>query len=272
MTDPIHQRDPRDIHTLLELMRRLRAPDGGCPWDVEQTFRTIAPYTVEEAYEVADAIERGDMNDLREELGDLLFQTVFHAQMGAEDGVFDFGDVVEAITTKMIRRHPHVFDAPDGRDADDQTLAWEEMKARERAAKGHTSVLDDVPAGLPGLTRAAKLHKRAARLGFDWPNAKAVFAKINEELGELLEAIDEGDTDHIEEEYGDVLSTLATLAMHLKIEPEAALRRTNEKFITRFHHVERRTEQWRAEHAGMNPGTNPDLDLMESWWTEAKRH
>ena len=182
--------DTRNITALLDVMARLRSPDGGCPWDLEQNFRTIAPYTVEEAYEVADAIERGDMGALKDELGDLLFQTVFHAQMAKELGLFSFEDVTEAITDKMIRRHPHVFGDEIMRSAEEQTDAWEAQKARERAEKGADSLLDDVPAGLPGLTRAVKLQKRAARVGFDWTDAKDVLAKIAEETGELHEAME----------------------------------------------------------------------------------
>ncbi len=252
----------RAILALIDVMARLRSPDGGCPWDLEQNFRTIAPYTIEEAYEVADAIERGDMAGLRDELGDLLFQTVFHARMAEEDGLFDFADVARAIADKMIRRHPHVFGGADTRDADQQTAAWEDQKVEERAAKGHQSLLDDVPAGLPGLTRAVKLQKRAARVGFDWPQAKDVLAKINEETAELAEAMDAKNADKIEEEFGDVLFVLANLSRHLKVDPETALRRTNEKFIRRFRHIEESLGERLAE-AG--------LDEMEALWTEAKQ-
>jgi len=262
--DPANM-DPRRIETLLAVMARLRARDGGCPWDIEQTFETIAPYTIEEAYEVADAISKSDREDLKEELGDLLFQTVFHAQIAKDEGSFAFADVVEAITTKMIRRHPHVFDTDDQRSADEQTRAWEEMKAQERKAKGQTSLLDDVPVGLPGLTRAVKLQKRAARIGFDWPTATEVLAKLREETAELTEAMAEKSADAIEDEFGDLLFVLANLSRQLKVDPEAALRRANQKICRRFRHVE---EQYTAYNR--ETGEPPDLDRMEEWWREAK--
>ncbi|MEO1136790.1 MAG: nucleoside triphosphate pyrophosphohydrolase [Pseudomonadota bacterium] len=256
--------DAKKIDALLDVMARLRAPEGGCPWDVEQTFKTIAPYTIEEAYEVADAIERGDMKGLKEELGDLLFQSVFHAQMAKEEGLFTFGDVAEAITEKMIRRHPHVFADADLRTAEEQTAAWEQQKAEERASKGDNSLLADVPAGLPGLTRAVKLQKRAGRVGFDWPDARAVLDKIAEETQELTEAMDADNKDHIEEEFGDLLFVLANLSRHLNIDPEAALRRANEKFIRRFRHIEK-TFAARGESLA-----DASLDEMEKVWEEAK--
>ncbi len=252
----------RNIDTLLDVMARLRSPDGGCPWDLEQDFRTIAPYTVEEAYEVADAIERDDMAALKDELGDLLFQAVFHAQMAREAGLFDFGDVVAAITDKMIRRHPHVFGGADLRDAEEQTAAWEEQKAAERADKGHNSLLDDVPVGLPGLTRAVKLQKRAARVGFDWPEARSVLDKIAEETSELAEAMETGEADRIEDEFGDLLFVLANLSRHLKVDPEAALRRANEKFTRRFRYIE--------QAFGDRDLADASLDDMEEKWREAK--
>lgn len=251
----------RAIIALVDVMARLRTPDGGCPWDLEQNFRTIAPYTIEEAYEVADAIERSDIDALKDELGDLLFQTVFHARMAEEEGLFDFADVAEAISAKMIRRHPHVFGEADMRDAEEQTAAWEEQKAAERSAKGHGSLLDDVPVGLPGLTRAVKLQKRAARVGFDWKEAKDVLAKIAEETAELAEAIETKDADRIEDEFGDLLFVLANLSRHLKVDPEAALRRTNEKFIQRFRYVEEKLGERLADAS---------LDEMEALWVEAK--
>ncbi len=257
--------DTRNITALLDVMARLRSPDGGCPWDLEQNFRTIAPYTVEEAYEVADAIERGDMGALKDELGDLLFQTVFHAQMAKELGLFSFEDVTEAITDKMIRRHPHVFGDEIMRSAEEQTDAWEAQKARERAEKGADSLLDDVPAGLPGLTRAVKLQKRAARVGFDWTDAKDVLAKIAEETGELHEAMESKDRDHIEEEYGDLLFALANISRHLDIDPESALRRANAKFIRRFGHIEK-TFAARGKSLA-----DASLDEMETVWSEAKK-
>lgn len=256
--------DKQKIETLLEIMARLRAPKGGCPWDLEQNFSTIAPYTIEEAYEVADAIQRDDMADLKDELGDLLFQTVFHTQMASEAGLFSFGDVVEAISDKMTRRHPHVFGGETMRSADEQTNAWEAQKAEERAAKGADGLLADVPAGLPGLTRAVKLQRRAARVGFDWKDARDVVSKITEETTELTDAMDNRDKDHIEEEYGDLLFVLANLSRHLDIDPEAALRRANEKFITRFSYIEKS-----VTGAGRDL-KEASLDEMEALWTEAK--
>ena len=268
MTEPVSSdlpsEDARKIDALLAVMARLRSPEGGCPWDLEQNFRTIAPYTVEEAYEVADAIERGDMAALKEELGDLLFQSVFHAQMAKEAGLFTFGDVAQAIADKMIRRHPHVFGETDMRSAQEQTNAWEAQKAEERKAKGADGLLDDVPPGLPGLTRAVKLQKRAGRVGFDWPDARSVLDKIAEETEELNEAMASGDRDHVEEEFGDLLFVLANLSRHLDIDPESALRRANEKFIRRFKHIEK-TFAERGESLG-----DASLDAMEAVWNEAK--
>ncbi len=252
----------RAIIALIDVMARLRSPADGCPWDLEQDFRTIAPYTIEEAYEVADAIERGDMAALKDELGDLLFQTVFHARMAEEAGLFDFADVAQGIADKMIRRHPHVFGDAGVRNADEQTAAWEDQKAEERAARGHASLLDDVPAGLPGLARAVKLQKRAARVGFDWTQAKDVLAKISEETAELAEAIDTKDPNRIEDEFGDLLFVLANLSRHLKVDPDAALRRTNEKFIRRFRYIEEKLGDRIADAS---------LDEMEALWTEAKQ-
>ncbi len=254
-----------NINNLLEVMAKLRSPEGGCPWDLEQDYRTIAPYTIEEAYEVADAIEKDDMAALKDELGDLLFQAVFHAQMAKEAGLFTFDDVVNAITDKMIRRHPHVFGDAEMRDAEQQTDAWEQQKTEERAAKGHVSLLDDVPAGLPGLTRAVKLQKRAASVGFDWTNAKDVLAKISEETAELTEAVALEDPDKIEDEFGDLLFVLANLSRHLKVDPEAALRRTNEKFLRRFQHIEKQ-----VAHSDRELGS-VSLDEMEDLWREAKK-
>ena len=252
------------IDALIDVMARLRDPEGGCPWDLEQDFRTIAPYTIEEAYEVADAIERGEMRELKDELGDLLFQTVFHAQMAREKGLFDFGDVTEAITRKMIRRHPHVFEKSEMRTADEQTEAWESQKARERAEKGADSLLADVPAGLPGLTRAVKLQKRAARIGFDWTDPGDVLDKIREETDELRAAMQEANDRNIEEEFGDLLFVLANLARHLKFDPETALRGANEKFIRRFQHIERGLRR-----DGVNT-EDTTLEKMEALWNEAK--
>ena len=252
---------------LLQVMARLRAPEGGCPWDLEQSFATIAPYTIEEAYEVAEAIRQNDMASLKEELGDLLLQVVYHARMAEEDGVFDFEAVAGAIADKMVRRHPHVFARETVADAAAQTGAWEALKAEERAAKAaakgaRASVLDDVGLGFPGLTRAEKLQKRAARVGFDWPEVAQVFLKIDEELAEIKEAIDQGgDPDRLEDEVGDLLFAVANLARHLKLDPEAALRRTNGKFEDRFHVVERRFPK------GLE---GVSLEEMEAAWERAK--
>ncbi len=234
----VHDRT-RGLDRLREIMRRLRAPDG-CPWDLEQDFRSIAPYTVEEAYEVADAIERGAMEELRDELGDLLLQVVYHAQMAEEAGLFAFEDVARGSADKMLRRHPHVFgDESREKSADQQVVDWEKTKAEERAAKGERreSALDGVATGLPGMTRAVKLQARAARVGFDWDETADVLAKISEEARELVEA---EDADAREAEFGDLLFALANLGRHLKIDPEAAVRRTNAKFERRFREVERR--------------------------------
>mgnify|MGYP006273222603 CR=1 FL=1 len=254
------------MERLLAVMARLRDPSSGCPWDLEQSFATIAPYTIEEAYEVADAIQRDDLDNLREELGDLLFQVVFHSQMAEEAGVFRFEDVAAGMADKMIRRHPHVFADAEERDAESQTLAWEEQKAAERAEKlrGDPSVLANVPLALPALTRAEKLMKRAARVGFDWPTIDGVFAKIDEELAETRDAVSEGDCDHIAEEIGDLLSTIVNLARKLNVDPEAALRASNSKFERRFRHVEQRL---------LSNGSSveeADLDAMEALWLEAK--
>lgn len=257
--------DQHPIFHLLQIMRRLRDPVGGCPWDLEQTFATIAPYTVEEAYEVADAIERGDLGDLRDELGDLLFQTVFHAQMAQEQGEFDFADVAQAICDKMLRRHPHVFGEADGRTSAEQTDAWEVIKAGERAAKGKaSSLLDDIPASLPAMTRAVKLTKRAARVGFDWPNTTEVLAKLREELAELEVEIDAGDQAKAREELGDLLFVVANLARKLDIEPEDALRSANAKFVRRFSYIERSLAD-----RGRTPDQS-DLAEMDDLWNAAK--
>ena len=249
------------ISALVEVMAKLRSPEGGCPWDLEQNFQTIAPYTVEEAYEVADAIERNDMPALRDELGDLLFQAVFHAQIAKENDLFDFADVAQAIADKMIRRHPHVFGDEQMRNSDQQTIAWEDQKAAEREAKGQTSILADVPVGLPGLTRAVKLQKRAARVGFDWADATSVLAKITEETQELVQACENAEPDQIEDEFGDLLFIMANLSRHLKVDPEAALRRTNEKFVRRFRYIEDKLGTALPE---------ADLSQMEALWQEAK--
>ncbi len=257
--------DPRGgIPRLLAIMAQLRDPAEGCPWDIEQTFATIAPYTIEEAYEVAQAIAEDDMGELRGELGDLLFQIVYHARLAEERGAFAFDDVVRAIADKMVRRHPHVFGA-DSRDKtpEQQTRDWEAIKAAERGAKpARVSALDGVAAGLPALTRAIKLQNRAARVGFDWPNAGSVLDKIVEEAGELATSRDAA---HAEEEYGDLLFVMANLARHLGIDPEAALRAANAKFTRRFHAIEAALAE-----TGRGP-EDSNLEEMDALWTLAKR-
>ncbi|MES1991090.1 MAG: nucleoside triphosphate pyrophosphohydrolase [Pseudomonadota bacterium] len=257
------------IDALIEIMAQLRNPDGGCPWDLEQNFATIAPYTIEEAYEVADAIELGDMSELRDELGDLLLQVVFHAQMAKEAKEFCFEDVVRAICEKMIRRHPHVFGDEKARSAGSVSTRWEEIKAEEKAAKGKAakqSLLDDVPLNLPALTRALKLQARAARVGFDWPSTDSVLDKLNEEMLELSHELAKGgDKDRLEDEFGDILFVYANLARHLKIDPEAALRRTNAKFRRRFGRIE---EKLGAQGRTL---TQSNLEEMDAMWNEAKQ-
>jgi tetrapyrrole methylase family protein/MazG family protein/ATP diphosphatase len=255
------------IFRLVEIMARLRSPDGGCPWDLEQTFATIAPYTIEEAYEVADAIERGDLGDLEDELGDLLLQVVFHARMAEEAGAFDFADVARAINDKMVRRHPHVFGDVTHRDVAEQVRAWETIKAEERTAKAAArpaSLLDDVPSALPALTRAVKLSQRAARVGFVWPSAQEVLAKLHEEVGELEAEIAAGELDKARDELGDVLFVCANLARELDVDPEAALRTSNAKFVRRFKYIE---AQLAAK--GSSPEAS-DLAEMDALWDAAK--
>ncbi|HEX7116741.1 MAG TPA: nucleoside triphosphate pyrophosphohydrolase [Steroidobacter sp.] len=253
------------ISRLLEIMRRLRDPQHGCPWDLEQSFRTIAPYTIEEAYEVADAIERDDMADLRGELGDLLFQVVFHSQMASERGAFGFDEVVEAICEKMERRHPHVFGGARIESADEQTRAWEEHKRKEREASGR-SVLDDVPLALPALTRANKLGKRAATVGFEWSGVCGALDKLEEELEELRQEIESGESSgKIEKELGDVLFCLVNVCRYLGVDPEAALRGTNAKFERRFRYIEQRLRE-----QGRTPAQTT-LEVMDQLWEEAKR-
>ncbi|MET3580640.1 ATP diphosphatase [Mesorhizobium robiniae] len=268
----------KDISRLIEIMAALRAPETGCPWDIEQDFSTIAPYTIEEAYEVADAIARGDLDDLRDELGDLLLQVVYHAQMAEEAGEFAFGDVVQAITTKMIRRHPHVFGDEKARSAGMAKGMWEKIKAEEKAEKRSARLargldpedngkgfLDSVPVALPALTRALKLQEKAARVGFDWSEATPILDKIEEEIGELREALAKDDTASIKDEFGDMLFAVVNLGRHLKVDSEAALSGTNEKFRSRFHHVEQALE------ASGNTLERATLDEMEALWQQAKR-
>lgn len=269
MTSPLAEGDLTRIDKLLEIMAQLRAREGGCPWDLEQDFKSVAPYTIEEAYEVADAIELGDMKELREELGDLLFQVIFHAQMASEEGHFAFGDVVQAINEKMIRRHPHVFGDEVARSAGAVKGRWEEIKAEEKAAKGAAapqSILDDVPLALPALVRAVKLQNKAARVGFDWPDISLVLDKLNEEMLELsVELAKGGDVDRLEDELGDMLFVYANLARHLKIDPENALRRANAKFRRRFGRI----EDWLAEKGTALEDSN--LEEMDALWNAAKR-
>jgi ATP diphosphatase len=258
---------PYNFEDLLHIMQRLRTPETGCAWDLEQSFETIAPYTIEEAYEVGDAIARGDMNDLADELGDLLLQVVFHAQIAKDEGHFTIDDVTQAISEKMIRRHPHVFGPEIQRSADEQTTAWEEIKAAERAEKtaSDDSALAGVAAALPALMRSEKLQKRAARTGFDWTDPKDIFSKLEEEMGEVKDAIDEADTDHIEEEVGDLLFVAVNLARRLKVDPEVALRKANTKFERRFRVMER------IASGGVSGFAKLGLDAQEALWTAVKR-
>src|SRR5690242_4445558 len=270
ITKPTAETLPKDpLARLLAVMAWLRDRQHGCPWDIDQTFRTIAPYTIEEAYEVADAIERNDMPALKEELGDLLLQVVYHSQMASEAGAFRFEDVAAAIADKMVDRHPHVFSDLKIADADAQTVTWEARKAAERAKKGgeqSTGALDGVARALPALMRAEKIQKRAARVGFDWETIGPVIDKIEEELGELRTEIEAGKTDpaRVTDELGDVLSAVANLARHCKVDPEAALRSTNDKFEKRFRYVE---QQLAVQ--GKLPA-QATLEEMEALWQDAK--
>jgi MazG family protein len=272
---------PYTIADLLRVMARLRDPETGCPWDREQSFATIAPYTIEEAYEVADAIARNDLDALKDELGDLLLQVVYHARMAEEDGSFAFGDVVDAITAKMIRRHPHVFEDASLRDSFLTSGTWERIKAEEKATRGDAAtrsvgdgagfLLDDVAVALPALTRAVKLQSRAARVGFDWPSLAPVLAKIEEEIAELKSAIADEKREagapaskQVTEEFGDLLFVMANVARHLGVDPEASLRDANAKFVRRFRSIEAalRAEGRRPEDA--------TLEEMDQLWDEAK--
>jgi MazG family protein len=258
MSDPTLM-DPRRIETLRAIMKALRTPVTGCPWDLEQNFKTIAPYTIEEAYEVADAIERGDRTELCQELGDLLLQTVYHAQLAEEEGAFAFDDVVEAVNRKMIRRHPHVFGDSEARSAELAKDFWEAIKSKEKKPAA-TGVLGDVPVTLPGLTRAVKLQSKAAKVGFDWPDISHVYDKLDEEIGELKSA----PRDKQQEEFGDLLFVVANLARHLGIDPESALRSANAKFENRFRFIEERLAE-----EGKKP-IDSNLAEMDGLWEEAK--
>jgi len=285
MAPPPDQPPQKTIEDLLAVMAALRTPVTGCPWDLEQTFETIAPYTIEEAYEVHDAIDRGDRGELRDELGDLLLQVVYHARMAEEERAFAFADVVDAVTRKMIRRHPHVFGDEKARAATLQKGWWETIKAEEKAAKpddgvrsdiAPVSLLADVPLALPSLTRAVKLQAKAARVGFDWPSLAPVFAKMREELAELEEIAAPADPrgpaaaaepvdPRIAEELGDLLFVIANVARHLAIDPETALRAANSKFTRRFAHIEARLAE-----QGRQPADST-LEEMDAFWDEAKR-
>ena len=258
----------KTIADLIAIMEALRAPATGCPWDVKQTYETIAPYTIEEAYEVADAIERGDFGNLEEELGDLLLQVVYHAQMAREDGHFSFEDVVHGIAAKMIRRHPHVFGSDEERANFNPDGFWERIKAEEKVGKptADESVLDGVPLALPALVRAIKLQDKAARVGFDWPDMEPVLDKIREEIGELEDAtsLENPSREKIAEEYGDLLFVVANLGRHLQIDPEDALRSGNAKFIRRFGQVEAKLKA-----KGKTPEQS-DLAEMDALWDEVK--
>lgn len=265
------------IDDLLHLMARLRDPQTGCPWDLKQTYATIVPYTLEEAYEVADAIERADFEHLPGELGDLLFQVVYYSQLAQEEGRFEFAAVVDGITRKLIRRHPHVFvdgdlyGAPDAARLEEAAVKqrWEELKAEERAAKAavpeQLSLLDDVPQALPALSRAVKLQKRMAQVGFDWADALPVVDKVREELDEVLEAMSENDPQAISEEIGDLLFVVTNLARHLKVDPESALRAANAKVERRFRFIEQ------ALREAQRPIENCTLDELDALWGEAKK-
>ncbi len=259
----------REVARLLGIMAALRTPGTGCPWDLAQTFATIVPYTIEEAYEVADAIDRSHTSDLKEELGDLLLQVVYHARRAEEQGAFSFADVAAAVADKMVRRHPHVFGTPEQRAAGAPKDFWENAKAEERRDRSVASpsperLLDAVPVGLPGLTRAVKLQDKAAKVGFDWPSLAPVFAKMKEELAELEDVVAKGDRATIEEEYGDLLFVLANVARHLALDPESSLRAANQKFMRRFRYIEEQLFE-----RGSSPAQST-LSEMDTLWDEAK--
>ncbi len=263
--------NPSPIERLKSVMAALRDPETGCPWDLQQDFASIAPYTIEEAYEVVDAIERADLNDLKQELGDLLLQVVFHSQMAQEQGHFSFDDVANAISDKMQHRHPHVFGDSKANSAASVQTTWEDIKAAERAAKSDSqaaeaSLMEDVPLPLPGLTRAVKLQKRAARVGFDWQTALPILAKLDEEIGEFKAemAVETPDLSRLTDEFGDILFVMANLARHLKLDPETAIRSTNAKFDRRFRFI---------EQTALQKGEKIDdlsLDQLEAYWTQSK--
>lgn len=268
MTD--HSAPSSGMERLLGIMKALRTPETGCPWDLEQTYDTIAPYTIEEAYEVADAIERQDFDDLKSELGDLLFQVVFYAQLASEDGRFDFEDIAQAISDKMTARHPHVFGDAKMRGSEAQTVAWEEQKAAERAKKAKStepvSALDDVARTLPAIVRSQKLQKRAARVGFDWPDHEPVLEKLYEEVDELRSAVGNEDRENIEEELGDILFVAVNLARKLDTSAEGALKAANAKFEKRFKLMEREAERKGVDFSSLS------LDQQEALWVEVKKH
>ncbi|MFZ0559704.1 MAG: nucleoside triphosphate pyrophosphohydrolase [Methylovirgula sp.] len=256
----------RDLAKLLEIMAALRTPRTGCPWDLEQNFATIAPYTIEEAYEVAEAIARGDLVDLKEELGDLLLQVVFHARMAEEQGAFDFGDVVQGLADKLIRRHPHVFGQMRGLSAQEVKVLWAKIKAEERAGReARQGLLCEVPVALPGLTRAVKLQNTAGSVGFDWDDVRLVLAKIREETDEIEVALEAKDRAAAKEEIGDLLFAVANLARHLGADPEAAVRQANHKFERRFSYIEREVAH---RGATLEETSLPEMDLL---WDEAKQ-
>nr|WP_070959447.1 nucleoside triphosphate pyrophosphohydrolase [Hyphomonas sp. Mor2] len=266
MTDKALQ-SPYDFDDLLEIMKRLRTPETGCAWDLEQSFETIAPYTIEEAYEVGDAIERGDMRDLSDELGDLLLQVVFHAQIASDEGHFSIKDVTQAISEKMVRRHPHVFGEDAQKTSAQQVANWESIKAEEREAKieSDSSALAGVALALPALMRAEKLQKRAARTGFDWINPQDILDKLDEERAEIEEAMQAQSPEHIEEEIGDLLFVVANLARRLKVDPEIALRKANSKFERRFRGMESLASDRKIDFSSLS------LDEQEALWVQVKK-
>ena len=256
------------INRILDIMKQLRTPETGCPWDLKQNFKSIAAYTIEEAYEVVDAIERDDMDDLKDELGDLLLQIVFHSQMAEEAGLFNFDDIANAVSDKMQRRHPHVFADETVKSAEEVKNSWEVIKVKEKEAKLGVmpqSLLDDIPITLPGMTRSVKLQKRAAQVGFDWPEISQVFDKLDEELGELREEIEQnGATDRLIDEMGDVIFVIANLARHLKVDPEKAARAGNQKFTSRFNDMEKQAQTLNKDISKLT------LAELEAMWQLAK--